>query len=221
MTDANSLVAQAKRAISIMSGGSITDDNRFSERQVIRLLDGAYSTIVRQTLEQRNQTLDPQMQRTFCVPLLPSNMSECGCRCPSGCKVLKGYLPKFISPNGKPAITFFGATDGTEGFDMTDRQLLGMGIFGRFSGAGNKHKYFLSNNTVFVFAPSDSTICEAMVRGVTDSLLATASGKCYDIWGDSGISVGLAQAMREMVISRSLVIESQSPRDEANNANER
>ena len=167
-----------------MSGGTATDDSRFSIRHIESEIKHVYGEVQKQ-IDFTNELfgIKPDQQRATvypCIDLVDSTDFYCKCT-KTGGKFKKAKLPQFYEWKGQPFIDYLGGTN----LELPFVPMGGISELNAFGNNVNRPSYFLSGKNAYVYLPLDyNLMCQITVSGIPADPTET-SGLCYDVWNEN------------------------------------
>lgn len=162
MVNKYSLIGMAQTIIGLISKNNpSSDDFPISERLVAQLIQTEIDILNQDDLEMhKDDPIDPSTLSTICVNLTKKNASICPCFI-SDKNILHATInAKFLTKNGKQAITFVGTPDKSIKFIEGEKPL----YTSRFRN-DNEYYYQIINQDIYVQYPLGSLLCNMIIIG--------------------------------------------------------
>ncbi len=210
----------------LIEKGSPSDDSRYSERLISRLLKDARSQLIKDKLN-KYKAVSPLSYQTVCIELELTTYHDCSCiPADLGCKILKSKckVPRdLVSRWGSTLAVYFPSGKIIDMSSITQNDLTKFSVSNKKPSAA----YFIENQHLYVLNRTDLKVVllsaiwedpEEIKNFCTCNNGEITEDPCYDpINDDFPIDAELSRPMRMMVIQE-IAPTVNFPQDDLNNA---
>ena len=203
-------------------GGDQSDDVKVSDRQVAYWVGLYRSLLLEQLWEKRKSLPDIFVQHLECVQLECVDAVEC-CELNSDNQILRSTqkLPDSIQRNGKNGIIAVSSADKRVGFSETSFYRQRSDKYAKYT--GGEHRWYIKNG--YLYLTNNHMTEWVSVSGVFEdpteaTNFTTCDGALCFTWDDKyPMTNAMANKITSIILKERLGLTTQSPVDEANNAN--
>lgn len=208
------------------AGGAPADDERWSERHIMYLINNYRSEMIYANAFLHNDLIpeiDPQtVQDLGCVTLTNVDVSECE-GLPYGCMVKKAAnIPKFIDLPDMAAATYVGSINKTDHYAYVPRELIEFRRSLRF--AKPTDMWYMIGSNLYVVT-SNIDLCYINIAGVFDDPTTACSYTndgdtcCFDVYADEyPVSRRMGEDIMQAILHNEIAVFLNTVPDEVNDS---
>ncbi len=187
----------------LSGGGLVTDDNRYSLRQIEVLIKRVYDEVI-VDLDKKDfkegKMPDPRRLVTYdCLELQPTSEVSCGCQS-MGWDVLEVKMPRLYAWRGNSYISYFGFADMVTPFTRVN-SIQGLNSHSMIS---SRPAFYLQGDKAFVVRPARwAALCNVTLVAIPECPTCTTTGRCFDVWAtDWAVPPFIKEKIKNVILSR-------------------